>query len=172
MSPTDSAARKSVLWVDDEIGFLAEAIKILEKRLGIFIDVAQTVDAALGKLRSNRYVLLITDFLLPIRLNTDGRNYKWSPNSRGALILIEKIRSGELDADGRENKRMPIIVVTQAARGAREELTTEKATNVWVFNKMELLESDPEVPDESAFVRLVKTCLDPSQEMPDAFLGH
>ena len=57
----------NVLHVDDEIGFLKVAQKILEMQGAFQVDIASSVDEAKEKMRHKNYDVIVSDYWMPIQ---------------------------------------------------------------------------------------------------------
>lgn len=135
---------KKILVVDDEAD-IAELVSYNLKKEGFLTDLAYDGEAALRKVRDNKYNLLIIDLMLPgiqgLELCRIIRN---DPKSSAIPIIMLTAKSEELDkilglemgADDYITKPFSVRELTARVRSVLRRAATDKKTNEPVQGKL------------------------------------
>lgn len=125
---------KSILWVDDDIDLLHPLIARVERILNVKIDTVSTIDSAIHLLQIPLYDLIITDSIISYEKARYG--------VLGGEYLIEEVRIGNFDRGEAKVMNIPIIVLSVGAMENYENKLREKWSEVYVFNKAEIGETN------------------------------
>jgi CheY-like chemotaxis protein len=106
---TETGDRRGILFVDDEPENVATAVMILQSALGVPVAMVETVEAAVARLVSEPWAVVVMDLFIPLGdhpqrvLGARASRYQEHVQHLGGLVLLEEI-------DRLPGNRRPLVV--------------------------------------------------------------